>query len=440
MITFFPYTENGIQVSVADKSILEPRTSSSTGVTLPSTASSASTTASTSGISSISCSSCSSCSSSSYDTNRMKSSLSLPLFSNLTSSFTKPPSNRLGAFVSPTSPTAGILAFSHLASPDSLISPSLLLDSQNAFQQIINSSAVDMKGYQHHGVHHHHANCRHLLHTSHHQSRHHHHNNHHHHPKHHQHGHHSNNHANHGINCDCSGNRISASTGNYNEPINGSWDGFPCEPRDRTTNCTSGRDFDQKDDTKVTCSNESGTGKMETSNGTSSLPSTNSNSEETVDAIDSCCPCCCPGCLEEVTGTHFDEGLRKDGGGGGGDEEEEDFSDLAEHEIIEMVGDDSFGRKVITIYACRLPPSDNLDHNRLLRYILHTLDQFVENDYVLVYFHHGLNSGNKPPIKWLWTAFKAFDRRYKKNLKNLYLVHPTNFIRILWQLFKPAIR
>lgn len=150
-----------------------------------------------------------------------------------------------------------------------------------------------------------------------------------------------------------------------------------------------------------------------------------------------CCNCCyCVGC-DEVTGTHFDEGIEKDEQDDG---EEEDFSDLAEHEIIEMVGDDSFGRKVITIYACRLPPSVHLDHNRLLRYILHTLDQFVENDYVLVYFHHGLNSGNKPPIKWLWTAFKAFDRRYKKNLKNLYLVHPTNFIRIVWQLFKPAIR
>lgn len=30
--------------------------------------------------------------------------------------------------------------------------------------------------------------------------------------------------------------------------------------------------------------------------------------------------------------------------------------------------------------------------------------------------------------------------RYKKNLKALYVVHPTNFIRILWNLFKPLIR
>jgi len=65
---------------------------------------------------------------------------------------------------------------------------------------------------------------------------------------------------------------------------------------------------------------------------------------------------------------------------------------------------------------------------------------FVEQDYSLVYFHYGLTSKNKPPLSWLWQAYKAFDRKYKKNLKALYLVHPTNFIRIVWQIFKPAIR
>lgn len=74
------------------------------------------------------------------------------------------------------------------------------------------------------------------------------------------------------------------------------------------------------------------------------------------------------------------------------------------------------------------------------RYLTHTLDTFVEQDYSLVYFHYGLTSKNKPPLSWLWQAYKAFDRKYKKNLKALYLVHPTNFIRIVWQIFKPAIR
>jgi len=74
------------------------------------------------------------------------------------------------------------------------------------------------------------------------------------------------------------------------------------------------------------------------------------------------------------------------------------------------------------------------------RYLMYTLDKFVEEDYSLVYFHYGLTSKNKPPLSWLWQAYRAFDRKYKKNLKALYLVHPTNFIRVIWQIFRAAIR
>jgi Rho GTPase-activating protein 1 len=71
---------------------------------------------------------------------------------------------------------------------------------------------------------------------------------------------------------------------------------------------------------------------------------------------------------------------------------------------------------------------------------MQTLDAYVDMDYSLVYFHHGLTSKNKPPLRWLWEVYKALDRRYKKNLKSLYLVHPTNFIRVVWNFFKPIIR
>lgn len=68
-----------------------------------------------------------------------------------------------------------------------------------------------------------------------------------------------------------------------------------------------------------------------------------------------------------------------------------------------------------------------------------TLDKYVEQDYSLVYLHYGLNSRNKPTLSWLWQAYRAFDRKYKKNLKALYLVHPTNFIRLVWQVFRAVI-
>ncbi|KAB0385297.1 hypothetical protein FD755_000253 [Muntiacus reevesi] len=60
-----------------------------------------------------------------------------------------------------------------------------------------------------------------------------------------------------------------------------------------------------------------------------------------------------------------------------------------------ILGEDRFGRRVVTFCCCRMPPSHELNHRRLLE--------------------------------------------YKKNLKALYVVHPTNFIKILWTILKPLV-
>ncbi|XP_078000142.1 rho GTPase-activating protein 1-like [Glandiceps talaboti] len=118
---------------------------------------------------------------------------------------------------------------------------------------------------------------------------------------------------------------------------------------------------------------------------------------------------------------------------------DDDFEDIAKHKVIEVSGSDILGRPVIAFYSCQLPPSNTIDHSRLLRYLKFTLDKYVENDYTLIYFHHGLSRSNKPSLGWLRQAYREFDRKYKKNLKAMYLVHPTNFIKILWGIFKPII-
>uniref|UniRef100_G1KCD0 Rho GTPase activating protein 1 n=1 Tax=Anolis carolinensis TaxID=28377 RepID=G1KCD0_ANOCA len=126
------------------------------------------------------------------------------------------------------------------------------------------------------------------------------------------------------------------------------------------------------------------------------------------------------------------------------------YYDIARHQIVEVAGDDKYGRKVILFSACRMPPSYQLDHVKLLSYLKYTLDQYVESDYTLVYLHHGLTSENKPSLSWLRDAYREFDRnqvlsclsyhfRYKKNIKALYIVHPTMFIKTLLILFKPLI-
>ncbi|XP_068560775.1 rho GTPase-activating protein 1 [Cebidichthys violaceus] len=115
------------------------------------------------------------------------------------------------------------------------------------------------------------------------------------------------------------------------------------------------------------------------------------------------------------------------------------YYDIARHQIIEVAGDDHFGRKVIVFNACRMPPHHQLDHHKLLMYLKGTLDQYVESDYTLIYFHHGLTGENKPSLSWLRDAYREFDRKYKKNIKALYIVHPTMFIKTLLFLFKPII-
>ncbi|PNJ37293.1 PRR5-ARHGAP8 isoform 1 [Pongo abelii] len=71
------------------------------------------------------------------------------------------------------------------------------------------------------------------------------------------------------------------------------------------------------------------------------------------------------------------------------------FYDVARHGILQVAGDDRFGRRVVTFSCCRMPPSHELDHQRLLE--------------------------------------------YKKNLKALYVVHPTSFMKVLWNILKPLI-
>ncbi|XP_068632603.1 rho GTPase-activating protein 1-like [Battus philenor] len=115
------------------------------------------------------------------------------------------------------------------------------------------------------------------------------------------------------------------------------------------------------------------------------------------------------------------------------------FAEMTRNGVVDVVGDDEIGRRIIVVSACKLPSSEDLHPDKLLRYLMYTLDKYVEQDYSVIYFHHGLTRNNKPPLSWMWKAYRAFDRKYKKNLKALYLVHPTNLIRIVWQMLRPAI-
>lgn len=43
------------------------------------------------------------------------------------------------------------------------------------------------------------------------------------------------------------------------------------------------------------------------------------------------------------------------------------FVDISKYGIVDVKGDDLYGRKIIVVYACKLPPVKQIDHARLLR-------------------------------------------------------------------------
>ncbi|KAJ2636949.1 hypothetical protein GGF40_002687 [Coemansia sp. RSA 1286] len=97
--------------------------------------------------------------------------------------------------------------------------------------------------------------------------------------------------------------------------------------------------------------------------------------------------------------------------------------------LVYEAGVDFDSRPMLVFAACRMLNPDVVDYDRLLNLILFRLDEFVESDYTVVLF--AANVRYKPNLKWLFTAYRRLGRKYKKNLKALYIVHPSKWVQIL---------
>ncbi|KAG0262398.1 hypothetical protein BG011_010195 [Mortierella polycephala] len=84
---------------------------------------------------------------------------------------------------------------------------------------------------------------------------------------------------------------------------------------------------------------------------------------------------------------------------------------------------------MVVICACNLPDPNVVDYDTILRVVLGELEQFVENDYTVVMFSGG--AIYRPGWGWLFKAYRSLSRRYKKNLKALYIVHPSTWPRLI---------
>ncbi|XP_045030221.1 protein prune homolog 2-like isoform X2 [Daphnia magna] len=98
---------------------------------------------------------------------------------------------------------------------------------------------------------------------------------------------------------------------------------------------------------------------------------------------------------------------------------------------------------VIVFSACFLPDRSRVDYDyvmeHLFLYVLTTLDQLVAEDYVLIYFHGATPKSCIPRFSWVKNCYQMIDRRLRKNLKRLYLVHPTLWLKAAVLMCRPFI-
>ncbi|KAH9179346.1 CDC42 rho GTPase-activating protein [Lactarius sanguifluus] len=79
-----------------------------------------------------------------------------------------------------------------------------------------------------------------------------------------------------------------------------------------------------------------------------------------------------------------------------------------------------------------------VDYNLLLSYVLSPNLPSFESDYTVVFFAAG--SRYTPGWNWMWKAYRSLSRKYRKNLKRLYIVHSNFFSKMLFSLAGAFIR
>uniref|UniRef100_A0A3Q4HK18 BCL2 interacting protein 2 n=1 Tax=Neolamprologus brichardi TaxID=32507 RepID=A0A3Q4HK18_NEOBR len=98
---------------------------------------------------------------------------------------------------------------------------------------------------------------------------------------------------------------------------------------------------------------------------------------------------------------------------------------------------------VIVFAVCFMPESNQPNYRyimeNLFKYVIGTLELLVAENYMIVYLNGATSRKKMPTVGWLRKCYQQIDRRLRKNLKSLIIVHPSWFIRTLLALTKPFI-
>ena len=115
-----------------------------------------------------------------------------------------------------------------------------------------------------------------------------------------------------------------------------------------------------------------------------------------------------------------------------------DLSRLDSLRFLYREGEDEEGRPLVVLVGAQVP-AKSVDLSDLLLYAARTMDPIVHAPYSIVYFHTGFASDNKPAMSFLKNAYTTLSRAYKKNLKQLIIVHPSFWIKTCARVFRPFV-
>ena len=76
---------------------------------------------------------------------------------------------------------------------------------------------------------------------------------------------------------------------------------------------------------------------------------------------------------------------------------------------------------------------------RMVLYGIHVTSKIADRPYVIVYFDAEASWLSTRKFKWLQKTYKLLPRKYKKNIKKLYLVHPSKMQRAFVWFSKPFV-
>eukprot|EP00794_Sanderia_malayensis_P002643 gene2643-3060_t len=112
----------------------------------------------------------------------------------------------------------------------------------------------------------------------------------------------------------------------------------------------------------------------------------------------------------------------------------EDLSDIIKLRFLYQSGVDYLGRPVV-VFVGRNLPAQGVDLNKVLSHFINVMDPIASRDYVIVYFNSLTTQDNSLSLSFLKDVYEMLDIKYRRNLKDLFVVHGNFWDRIVTWFF-----